>query len=247
MVVGDDAGDGLVCGRGQRFCSRGIPDSGDGPGTPRGISKRAPAANSCRVTLYRDSNTVRQTITPGTAPDGPPRPGIWSRRSSSTSSTASTTRVILTSNGRATPNAGGAPHPRAAARAGDRPAASMFEPRALDGTPRGRPDRSPATAAATTRRAVPHPRDGTRRPRARAGRQRLPGLRMAPWSCSATSRTSIRELNDALRSLPSRCRTRRTTAACSSSSCRAGSWPRSASSRPAWRTRSTTRCSRSSA
>ena len=70
MVVGHDAGDGLGYGRGQRFGSRGIPDSGDGPGTARGISKQTPAANSCRVTFTGTSNTVRQTITPGTAPDG---------------------------------------------------------------------------------------------------------------------------------------------------------------------------------
>ena len=32
MVVGDDAGHGMLCGRrGQRFCSRGIPDSGRVP------------------------------------------------------------------------------------------------------------------------------------------------------------------------------------------------------------------------
>src|SRR4051794_23358753 len=69
MVVGDDAGDSLAGGRGHRFEAWGIPVSGDGPGTARGISDGSAAANSCRVTFSGPSDTVRQRATPGGAPE----------------------------------------------------------------------------------------------------------------------------------------------------------------------------------
>ena len=132
MVVGHDAGDGLGCGRGQRFGSRGIPDSGDGPGTARGISKQTPAANSCRVTFTGTSNTVRQTITPGTAPDGRLDQALVEAQLEQVLDRVHD-GVVLTSNGRATLNA--AARRILAAPEGLDVRSSIFEPRALDGTP----------------------------------------------------------------------------------------------------------------
>ena len=106
---------------------------------------RAPAANSCHVTCTGTSTTLRQTLTPGTAPDGRLDQALVAAQLEQVLDGVHD-GVVLTSNGRATLNS--AARRILAAPAGLDVRSSMFEPRALDGTPFAvDPDRIPGEQA----------------------------------------------------------------------------------------------------